>query len=476
LIDELQLARQVRAYNNNNNNNNYNYINNYTHTQHSNTIMSNFFKSFLSSVAGSASAEKAKEKVSAAAAAAAAATHPDDTSRKARSTGAAGSMSPPPPLPSRRPLKDLLRVRSLSKVLYQLPLVLPDLQEIQLDVVEWYCHVCLLETNTTRLTTLVAQLSQALGEHRPRTYGRLYNRLHMVALWNDICCLRLSLEEPEHHHHHHHAGHNHSHSHSHVQQLDISAVQWQQVREQLVLLKSYLLRQDANLTVPTLNQVPDPAKTTTTTTTAATATAHDAEDEYPSVPPSQAAPDGQLEKHDMFQQDYQQVLLLLSVHQVLAKFNESLHKIAVSQSEQNQQQQQQPQQQQQQQQQKQKLRSSSNISTTSSTTSTSTKDNLAAVNKLSEEAIDAYENSLLTVFEGYKQSNGNNKMTDGDDLVIPKELTAFLLRDLYQKGSNRHNQQAVDLVTSLQDHVRNMCLNPASEYSHASLKQKVRTE
>jgi hypothetical protein len=93
-----------------------------------------------------------------------------------------------------------------------------------------------------------------------------------------------------------------------------------------------------------------------------------------------------------------------------------------------------------------------------------------------EQAIDAYENSLLTVFDNHKSSNETTKkMTD---VVIPKELTAFLLRDLYQqkkkKTLSNTNAKSADLVQSLQDHVRTACLNAASDYSHASLKQKVR--
>jgi hypothetical protein len=405
----------------------------------------------------------------------------------------------PQHIPRRPAPKDLLRVRSLSKVFNQLPLVLPNLTEIQLDVVEWYCHVCLLETDAGRLNYLVQQLSRALGEHQPRMYGRLYNRLHMVALWSDICSLPTignaglggdggrglggggggggapSPRRAVHSHQMHHdndstaapsgmnGNTNTEHEHERSTDICVSADQWQQVREQLVLVKSYLLRQDANLPVPTLQQVG--AATAIHVSDHDTDADHkdgDAEDhEYAVVPACQAAPDGQLEKHDMFQQDYQQVVLLLHVHQVLAKFKESLQKIASSES------------------------------SPSSQQHSNPKDNIHAVNKRAEQAIDAYENSLFTVFENHHQTaatlNHNANGNHTTEQAIPKELTAFLLRDLYQQkrtslGSHtsnstdaNKNQPVTDLVTSLQDHVRNMCLNAASEYSHASLKQRVRT-
>jgi hypothetical protein len=284
-------------------------------------------------------------------------------------------------------------------------------------------------------------LKSAMGSHKPRHYGRLYNRLHMVALWNDICGMPLKLQGEL-----KRAGAPHDHSHENDKGNSIPADQWQQVREQLVLLKSYLLRQDANLPVPTLQQVP--ANANANANAEEQATYNDYVCAEVVVPPSQAAPDGQLEKHDMFQDDYQQVILLLHVHQVLAKFKESLQKIAASSQQ-------------------------------SSQSPPQQKDTVTSVNKRVEQAIDAYENSLLTVFEHHKSSNSKmNNSVASTELVIPKELTAFLLRDLYQKGSDHRNQQAahVDLVTSLQDHVRRMCLNAASEYSHAGLKTKVRNE
>jgi hypothetical protein len=269
-------------------------------------------------------------------------------------------------------------------------------------------------------------------------------------LWSDICGmpLKLNLNEDD---AHAHADNNSPADNN--RDISISADQLQQVREQLVLLKSYLLRQDANLPVPTLQQVPnaDAAAADADADADTDQAKHNEDDtEYAviettvTVPPSQAAPDGQLEKHDMFQDDYQQVILLLHVHQVLAKFKESLQKIAASSSQSQ-------------------LQHKKDRSTA-----------VTSVNKRAEQAIDAYENSLLTVFEHHKS---NSKMSATADLAIPKELTAFLLRDLYQKGSNHKNQQAanVDLVTSLQDHVRRMCLNVTSEYSHASLKTRVRT-
>lgn len=385
----------------------------------------------------------------------------------------------------RRPLRasasshhsHMLRERSLSKVFNQLPVLLPSLAEIQLDIVEWYCHVCLLETNSLKLQSTVEQLSAALGPHKPRTYGRLFNRLHLVALWNDICCLpfKLSAEvetetdtlssrhgleltgqlEPhggggggagnEQHVHFHDkatASRNKWRDKNDVPDISISADQWQQVREQLVLLKSYLLRQDANLPVPTLQQVPPVVVPSVSVDADVDQVDQATVNAAVTVPSSQATPDGQLEKHDMFQQDYQQVILLLHVHQVLAKFKESLQKIAATSSQQQQQHQQQ-----------------------------SKDKHVTSVNKRVEQAIDAYENSLLTVFENHSKMNPKAAA-----LSIPKELTAFLLRDLYQKGSNVKNQPAhnMDLVTSLLCHVRNMCLNAKSEYSHASLKTSVR--
>ena len=314
--------------------------------------------------------------------------------------------SAPPTIPPRKSIKnDFVRARSLTKVFNQLPLVLPDLTEIQLDIVEWYCHVCLLESNPVRLQHFRQELIIALGHHQPRRYGRLYNRLHLTALWNDVCCgttiSTTTVAAP--------ASTVAAFSPGDDQDQDaameafsinVTAAQWRQIKEQFVLLKSYLLRQDANLAVPSISS----------DTLSPTA-----------PPPQHAAPDGNLEKHDMFRHEYQLVVLLLQVQQALASFCSALENCKG-------------------------------------------KRNLV---KHSEEAIDAYENTLATIFA--KEDDQHASVG-----IVPKELTAFLLRDLYQKGNRAAPHPNILVATWLQ-HATDIVTNVTSEFSHFNLKQKVCT-
>jgi hypothetical protein len=146
-------------------------------------------------------------------------------------------------------------------------------------VVEWFCHVCLLETDPGRLLAFFRhELPQALalasvGHCRMlRCHGRFYNPLQMVALWNDIGCMTMNMRRRDDIYNYASDGTddlNASNAHVNVNvnadgaegtsllySTDILAAQWSQIKEQLeLLLKSYMLRPDAsNLIVPTLQQ------------------------------------------------------------------------------------------------------------------------------------------------------------------------------------------------------------------------------
>jgi hypothetical protein len=289
------------------------------------------------------------------------------------------------------------------------------LADTQVDVIEWYCHLYLMETNPATLTILRQELSAALVVYRQNSrmsnYGRLYNRLHLVALWNDMGCIQtlarrddINLQNAQ--------GSNSATNISNAgvkHATNISVAQWTQIMEQLVLVRGHLLRGDANLVVPfiTLPQVP-------------ASTNRSDENENDRQDDTQYASNEQVANYDMFQQDYQHVVLLLQVQHALSCLLESLD-------------------------------------------NTSMDGTYQISESRHQRAVVACRERLLRIFE-----NEENQSDDDESL-------AFLLhRITHQKRSGLDTDVDDESVTLLlRQDVTAICLGETHEFSHARLKQKV---
>lgn len=283
-----------------------------------------------------------------------------------------------PPMPSRQ-TSGMNRDRSFSKVFNQLPPHLPTLQEMQMDLMEYLCHLILLQTNVAKALLYKTQLTQVLESHQIHKYGRFYSRLNLTALGCDLLCLPES-ETPE---------------------TWTTPQDWAHMREQLVLTKSLLLRRDANVWVPTAmeeSESPTPAGAALETT--------------PSLPQPNDAIDHQLETHEMFQDTYQQVYEFVHVQEIIARLRLSLQEVIVTPDE-----------------------------------------NDDRRIPRAREAVELYQQQLGALFHGPEH--------------IPKDLTHFLLRDLYR---NHH-----DWIRTVPTHLEELILHPRSVFSLAKLQQKVRS-
>ena len=152
-------------------------------------------------------------------------------------------------------------------------------------LIEYYAHLAMMETDADRVLEEDKHLLEALQGCVVRTYGRLYSRLQIATLCISIGAHTTgALEEdgddaaPE----------------------FKSAALWKDLREQLIIVKSFLLRKDANANVPIQRK------------------GYDDDD----IPPENDELDGVLEKHEMFQDNYREVLLSIEVQEILARFCE----------------------------------------------------------------------------------------------------------------------------------------------------------
>lgn len=320
------------------------------------------------------------------------------------------------------------------------------LADTQVDVIEYYCHLCLMETDPVQLVVLQQELAAALVVQHPRhssqmhtwpNYGRLYNRLHIVSLWNDMGCMRIEGRGPTpvpveaaaaarllDRNVHIAQGSRTARS---VEQqdgadetvdtsrrrlfindsTDISAAQWTQITEQLVLVRGHLLRLDANLAVSTLPPVP-------------ATTARNDENEHPDnavTDSAQIASNEQVANYDMFQQDYQHVVLLLQVQRAMACLYESLEYTNMD----------------------------------------------GNAESCVQCAAEACQESLVRIFEN--QENGRG---------LPESLSLLVYRNSYQKrnGPDIHGNHETGADLMRQD-VTDICLDETHEFSHARLKAKV---
>jgi hypothetical protein len=212
----------------------------------------------------------------------------------------------------------------------------------------------------------------------------------------------------------------------------LSAAQWGQIAEQLALVKKYLLRLDANLVVPTTRQ----QEPTNMDDTNHRNDENDHDNNYAHyartgrilVPPTQMASNEQWANHDMFQQDYRHVVLLLQVQQELACLRESLDQIKMD----------------------------------------GTYGYRITENRL-ERAADACRKRLVRVFENQS----------GDGRGLPESLSLLLYREVNQKfmapatDSDDDDDNESVAAKLLRQDVIAILLDATHEFSQARLEDKV---
>lgn len=297
----------------------------------------------------------------------------------------------PPPLPRASFVRGGIgsRARSLSRVYNQVPRGRPDFRTAQLDMIEYYAHLAMIETDADRVKEEDRNLRDALRGCKFRNYGRLYSRLQIASL-----CISIGAHQtdPE----------------NLVAKDDDDVEQdgappdfkpatfWNGLREQLIIVKSFMLRKDANALVPVVRP------------------GYDDQDEDDDIPVEDDELDGSLEKHEMFQESYEEVLQLMQVQEVLSSFCGQIISID---------------------------------------------SNPDALKQL-ESAINSYESALQKMF--VPEGTIGGKVTES---YIPEVLNKFLLADI--------SQQPSDAAASLLRDAFAVMRNEACVYSHVQLKGKV---
>lgn len=257
-------------------------------------------------------------------------------------------------------------------------------------MIEYYAHLAMIETDVDRVREEDRNIRDALRGCKFRSYGRVFSRLQIACLAISVGAYEtvpemLYYDDDEL---------------AEVNSALTSSSYWKGLREQLIIVKTYMLRKDANAAVPVVRR---------------SGYIEDDED----IPEENDELDGALEKHEMFQDSYQEVLLLMEVQEILSKFCERMSCIE--------------------------------------------SDGEDAVKQL-EFAVNSYESELQKLFlpQGIPEGADIGEETNSH---IPEELTKFLLAELRKKPA-----EAAKLL--LMDAAGVMC-NDECVYSHPQLKQKV---
>jgi len=296
---------------------------------------------------------------------------------------------PPPVMPTRSSFvrgNGVGRSRSLSRVYNQVPRDRPDFRRAQQDMIEYYAHLAMIETDPDRVKEENEHLQEALQGCKLHKYGRLYSRIQIACLCIDIGVRNTDTITTT----------------TTTRQRGEDDVEeegprfpadlWKDMREQLIIVKSFMLRKDANADVP----IQKPR--------------YSDED----TPEENDELDAALEKHEMFQDSYHEVLTLLEAQATLTRFYEQIEAI---------------------------------------------NPNAPDIVKKIESALDTYKSALQEQF----LPNG-----DGTDTgSIPGELDSFLLHDIHS--------QPKEALTQLLTHVRNIFTDIDCVFSHAQLKQKMKS-
>lgn len=293
------------------------------------------------------------------------------------------------PMPTRHSFQGS-RMRSLSKVFTSLPdKPLPSYAEMVVDQIEFLMHVILLETDPKRASDHQNNLLQAVDlfqNYVPNgkalmQSGRLYSRMMLTSLACDLITLSSRSTEGG----------------DVLQASELPAEGWKTIKERLVTLKNILLKQNANAAVDFHGDAV--------------------------IPPD--AVDEQLACHEMMTVDFDEVTLLLRVHETIAQFKEELES-CIAHEEQDEE-----------------------ISLDTSQKS---------INKAVESCVNSFMKSLSLIFPADEAST-EEEVDDGIEIEeeldenagrtvsnIPKELHALALTELY---SPKRQPQDTSLVKRL---------------------------
>jgi hypothetical protein len=313
-----------------------------------------------------------------------------------------------------------------------------------LDFVEWWCHRVIRARDTHEMRAAEMELQKALSnlqEPIKPTFGRLSNRLQIVAMCLDAGMMRIG-KNPQ----------NRAATSSSDESdtasppgtikeqysADLLPEYWKILREELILLRSLLLRQDANVDSLVDCDVP---------------------------PQANGTPEPQREQDPLFQKEYRHVSRLLKVQYTLCVFYQQLLEVRT------------------------KAAIEDADGSSPSTASSSQSNGSIELRKQLRQAVDDYEAQINRLFP-QSEAAAEELLADADDNAsilsilsvgsdvrcLPKELVGFLLKDLYaaKKSSNGNASTSVPPQKRLLDHVEAILFNKNSEYSHAKTIQALR--
>jgi hypothetical protein len=300
------------------------------------------------------------------------------------------------PMPSRQSFQGS-RLRSLSKVFTSLPdKPLPSYAQMVVDQIEFLMHVILLETDPKRASEHQNNLLRAVDVFQNfipngkvlMQSGRLYSRMMLTSLACDLIALNSKGGEGE----------------DLLQASELPSEGWKTIKERLASLKNLLLKQNANASVDFHGDTV--------------------------IPPD--AMDEQLACHEMMTVDFDEVTLLLLVHEEIAHLKEQLE-TCISQEEQEE--------------------------------STSLDTSQKSVNKAVETCVNSFMKNLSVIFPP-DESSTDDEVDDGIEIEeelneswgrtisnIPKELHALALTELYRP---KRQPQATNLVERILTDIRSI--------------------
>mmetsp|Transcript_30094 Transcript_30094/g.70247 ORF Transcript_30094/g.70247 Transcript_30094/m.70247 type:complete len:814 (+) Transcript_30094:335-2776(+) len=300
----------------------------------------------------------------------------------------------------------MTRARSLSRVFNSVPSNRPHATQATIDMVEYYCHLACVQMLPERVRQEEANLTQALQllEQQQRqtfltatpTTTPQSSSEHPVIrrfgrLWSRLQIASISIDLGS------------LHIDKDVTTMDrkntdednyqahlVESKRWNEIKDQLEVVQRDLLRRDANFNVPPYGR----------------SAAGDVPEENDQV-------DTSLQNHSMFQADLKEVLFLMDVHAICSQFRE---------------------------------RVSGGLILAPSSINTQT---------LLKRAMDDYEKALQSLFSDDEEIAASFRATTtqpgvtADPQIVPRELTGFLLKDLFQEGHVHNNNDDYD---DLEDH------------------------
>lgn len=205
------------------------------------------------------------------------------------------------PLPPRIPPRasqELRRDQSISRVFNELPQDLPDLNTIQMDVLEYLCHLILNETDHSRMIVHRSRLVRLLKEHEelPK-FGRFYSRFLITCCAADL--LTTPIED---------GASQDDQTGTTVQSglIGWNEKHWKEMQTGFMKIRDLLLRKDADVLVPTRFKEWN-------------------EDEIIEATANESL-DRELAKHEMFAEQLPQILQSLQIQEALVVLRDNVFK------------------------------------------------------------------------------------------------------------------------------------------------------